>query len=257
MRLSGLEVLELRAALESERLERVAIDRRLAETAHDLRAALASIVGYAHMLADDGDHAFTPRQIAQRIARLAESLCEISSDLLAHGRVIPPEAGRGSNVRAVLAQCAEAIEPLCRQKGLALRLDLPSAHEPIADGASLQRIVGNLLTNAVRYTERGEIRLGGSIGAHGLSIEVRDTGIGIPPESLERIFDEYARLDEARRLAPLGTGLGLATARRLCQRLGGRIEVESRPGAGSRFRVLLPRRARRRARCTEAQGALW
>jgi len=257
MRLSGLEVPELRAALAEARAERAALDRRLAETAHDLRAALASIVGYAHMLADDGDHSFTPRQIAQRIARLAESLCEIGSDLVGGEPGGTPEVGRGSSARAVLAQCAEAVEPLCRHKGLALEVELPPPGEPVADGASLQRIVHNLLTNAVRYTDRGAVRLRARVAPQDLSIEVEDTGIGIPPESLERIFDEYARLDDARRMAPLGTGLGLPAARRLCRLLGGRIEVDSAPGRGSRFRVVLPRRARRRARPAQAQASLW
>ena len=257
MRLVGLELVELRQALAAERAERKAIDRRLAETAHDLRASLASIVGYAHMLADGEDHAFTPKQIAQRIGRLAETLCEISSDLIGpDGR--PIETGRSGSVRALLAQCAEAIEPLCREKGLALHLDLPPVSESITDGASLQRIVHNLLTNAVRYTERGAVRLGGELGRDGLSIEVCDTGIGIARESLGRIFDDYTRLDDARRLAPLGTGLGLATVKRLCERLGGRVEVESTLGAGSVFRVVLPRRARRRrARQAMVQAALW
>lgn len=259
MMLGGLEALELRAALESERAARAALDRRLAETAHDLRAALASIIGYAQMLADPRQDALSSRQVAERISRLALGVCEISSELLGRGSIpsLSAVGRRRFAVRAVLEGCADAIEPLCREKGLSLRTDLPEEAQFDGDGTLVNRIVYNLLTNAVRYTEAGEVRLAARLEAHALRIDVADTGIGIAEADRERIFEEFCRLDQGRRMVPLGTGLGLATVRRLCERLGGTIEIESHVGIGSTFRVHLPRRRRRQRSAPTQQPALF
>jgi signal transduction histidine kinase len=248
MMLRGLEALELRHALEMEKAARAVADQGLAETAHDLRAALASILGYAQIMADPRQDDFSPRQVAERIARLALGLCEVTSDLIGRS----PGASRSSvqrkrfSVPRMLESCAQAVEPLCREKHLALRLALPPRGECVGDTGLIQRMVHNLLTNAVRYTERGEIWLRAQIEPGVLRIEVQDTGIGMAAEDQQRIFDEFCRLDSGRRMEPLGTGLGLATVKRLCERLGGRIQVESAPAAGSTFRLWLPRSARRR-----------
>lgn len=259
MTLAGLEALELRTALERERAARAALDRRIAETAHDLRAALASIIGYAQMLADPRQDELSGRQVAERISRLALGVCEMSSELLGRGSVPSLAAQRRRfAVRAVLQGCADAIEPLCRERGLALHTDLPDETQFDGDGILVNRIVHNLLTNAVRYTETGEVRLSARLEDRGLRIEVTDSGIGIAEGDRERIFEEFSRLDQGRRMAPLGTGLGLATVKRLCERLGGTVEIESRMGVGSTFRVRLPRRRRRRSRrAAGAQAALF
>ena len=250
MTLGGLEALELRRALETERAARAAADRRLAETAHDLRAALASIIGYAHMLADPRQDVLSTEQVAERISRLALGLCEITTDLLGRGAAASITAGvrRRFPVRAVLEGCAHAVEPLCREKNLGLKVELPAEEEFAGDVTLVRRVVHNLLTNAVRYTEHGEVGLRGRLDPSGLAIEVSDTGVGIPEEDHERVFEEFCRLDPGRRMAPLGTGLGLATVKRLCDRSGGRVEVASRVGVGSTFRVWLPRGRTRRGR---------
>jgi len=255
MKLVGLEAVELRTELAGERAARAAADRRLAETAHDLRGALASIIGYADMLGDPQQQGVDAREVAGRISRLAQGLCDITTDLLVRDDAERAAAKRRRvSARDLLENCAQAIEPQCRAKGIALRLERPGLGDFRGHPTLLRRIVQNLLTNAVHYTERGEIRLRGCFRGDGFCIEVSDTGIGIDAADLERIFADFCRLDPARRMAPSGVGLGLATVKRLCDQLGARIEVESRVGTGSTFRVRVPlRRANQRRRVEEAE----
>jgi signal transduction histidine kinase len=121
-----------------------------------------------------------------------------------------------------------------------MRVSLPASTSVMTDPMLLGRIVQNLLVNAVRYTKEGEIELCAVVTAGELRISVRDTGIGIPAESLPRIFDDYYRDPEARQVAPLGTGLGLFTVRRFCNLLGGSVSVRSTQGIGTTFEVAVP-----------------
>lgn len=252
--LAGLEAVELRSALAAERAARAEVERRFAETAHDLRATLASVAGYAQLLVEaiaaDGPApesppaeaaTLPPREIARRIADLAVALCAWSGGLTAAPAAARPRSRRVSARRLLLA-CAEAIEPQCRAKGLSLRLELPAAGSFTGDGDLIRRAVMNLLSNAVRYTERGEVSLRGELEREHLRIEVADTGVGIAPENHGRIFEESCRLDDGRRLEPHGSGLGLATVKRLCAAARARVEVRSTPGIGSAFTLLFPRR---------------
>jgi len=110
-----------------------------------------------------------------------------------------------------------------------------------SDPSALARILSNLLSNAIRYTVRGEVLLGCEVTPAELRFTVRDTGIGIPADDLTRVFEDHYRHPQARELQPLGTGLGLATARRLCAVLHGTVTAQSTPGEGSTFTVVLPR----------------
>lgn len=251
MRLAGLEALELRAVVAMEKVARAAAERRLAEMAHDLRAGLAAIAGYSEMLLDPELRTLPVDRIAERINRLAYGLCDAATDLAGRGTHRP--ARRRTSLRRVLTACAEAIEPLCLERDLRLCVDLPD-EDAECDEAAVTRIAQNLLTNAARYTTSGEVRLSARLEPRRLRIDVCDTGIGIAAEDRDRIFDEFCRLPAARTLAPAGTGLGLASVRQLCNHLGGRVEIESVLGAGSTFRVYLPRkRRRRRGRVEQAQ----
>jgi signal transduction histidine kinase len=147
-------------------------------------------------------------------------------------------------VRTLLTETAKDIEALCQQRGLRLLVTLPEEVTVLADKPKLTRILQNLLSNAVRYTERGEIELRGEVTEAQLRLTVRDTGIGIPAADLPRVFEEYYRHEQARVLHELGSGLGLATVRRLCDVLGGTVTVTSTPGQGSTFVVTVPHRGR-------------
>jgi len=126
---------------------------------------------------------------------------------------------------------AEAIEWQCRQKGLDFRVDLPAQGSITTDLLKVTRILDNLLSNAVRYTPRGKVHLHGQLVSTKLSVSVRDTGIGIRPDELPRVFEPHYRTPTAREVAPLGTGLGLFTVKRFCDLLGGTTQIERLPAS--------------------------
>jgi len=142
----------------------------------------------------------------------------------------------------VAAAAVESVAPLAREKELPVRV-CPLTEPPLelcTDRRKLWRILVNLLSNAVRFTDQGEVRL--ELGRHEDRVLVRvvDTGIGIPAADLPHIFDEFHQVRNWHRRTGAGTGLGLAITKRLVELLGGRITVESEPGVGSTFEVQLP-----------------
>ena len=134
------------------------------------------------------------------------------------------------------------MQPLAREKGLAMEYAAPP--DPVyvrADRIKLSRVVGNLLGNAIKFTERGTVRLEGRRDGDGWAVvRVSDTGIGIAPEHLRNIFDEFFQLRNPERDRNKGTGLGLTICKRLVDAMGGTLSVESKPGTGSTFTVTLP-----------------
>jgi phosphotransferase system HPr (HPr) family protein len=141
----------------------------------------------------------------------------------------------------VLSDCVRLVEALAQHKGLLILLDLNSSAIVRSDRWLIQHVIGNLLSNAVRYTERGYVGIRSGVDGCGVWIEVRDTGIGIASEDQARIFDEFFRTDSARE-AGEGLGLGLAMARRMAGLMGGDLTVQSERGVGSVFTLSLPRR---------------
>ncbi|RYD81913.1 MAG: ATP-binding protein, partial [Verrucomicrobiaceae bacterium] len=133
-------------------------------------------------------------------------------------------------------------EPLAEAKRLHLEGSCDAAlGNLISDELKIKQIASNLVSNALKYTVQGSVRLSfRTVDPHRWMIEVEDTGPGIPPHELERIFQEFHRVKETAHQQ--GTGLGLAITKRLVDLLGGQIRVESAVGMGSRFEVLLPRR---------------
>jgi signal transduction histidine kinase len=131
---------------------------------------------------------------------------------------------------------------MARTKGLSFSSTIdPDIGEIVTDRHKLHRVTMNLLSNAIKYTTAGEVGIAFLPGTDGnWAIEVSDTGPGVPPQEHERIFEEFHRVPATTGGQP-GAGLGLAITRRLVQLLGGRIEVESEVGRGTRFRVILPR----------------
>lgn len=211
----------------------------LAETSHDVLNALNCIVGYAQLLAD----ADLSEPVAPRILSLSAGLSALMRDLLDHSRADDKPTLDVFSARTLVRERVEAIEWRCKQKGLRLVVDLPAEGAMTTDLVKTTRILDNLLSNAVRYTPRGRIDLSGRLTDAELSVTVRDTGIGIPPEDLPRVFEQYYRAPRAKRTEPLGTGLGLSTVKRFCDLLGGTARIESAPGKGTTCTVVLPRRS--------------
>jgi signal transduction histidine kinase len=230
--------------------------RFLANVSHELRTPLNAIVGYNALALSGLYGEVTPelRNAHDRIRTAADHLLRVVNDVLDLSKI---EVGRMEvDVRDVeLEPLLEAViaivEPVAEAKGV--RLDLVVARDLpvlVTDARHVRQILMNLLTNAIKFTERGSVTI---VAKHGeparpntVSIVVEDTGIGIAPADLGRIFDEFEQVRPGGRGDSIarGTGLGLAVSRKLARLLGGDVEVDSRIGSGSRFTLWLPIKSR-------------
>lgn len=217
----------------------------LAVVAHELRTPLTVAKGNVDLAISQADRQRwdrlpralgSARDAIQRLVRLSDDLIEVS-----RGEVRPLELGP-LDLAAVVAQACEWAQIDAGRKGVDLTCHTgPEPMTVLGDRDALLMIFGNLLSNAVRYTDTG-----GRVEARVLRqddafwIEVIDTGIGMTPEVVARIFDDFYRGDEARTYDSNGLGVGLALANRLAVAHQGRLEVESEHGQGSTFRVILP-----------------
>jgi len=150
------------------------------------------------------------------------------------------------DVVALIQELSATVEPMVRQKRLEYRVELaPDLPVLETDRTKVKQILLNLLSNAVKFTHEGEIRVTARLapGGDGAEVEVGDTGIGIDPESLENIWEDFRQVDQSSTREYGGTGLGLSITRKLLDLLGGSVRVESELGAGSVFTVSLPLRS--------------
>ncbi len=216
----------------------------IANVSHELRSPLTSMRGFLQGVLDGT----VPPGERERYLRLAfdetRRLSRLVNDLLDLAAL---EAGEVAfsmadvNVGEVLRRAAAKMEPQAAAKGLTLRVEPGEAGTVRADPDRLEQVVINLLDNAVRFTPQGgTVTLAARQEAAMVEIAVSDTGQGIPPEDLDRIWERFYKGDRARTRAAGGTGLGLAIARELVERLGGTIAVQSRMGEGTTFTVTLP-----------------
>ncbi|MGH7615740.1 MAG: sensor histidine kinase, partial [Gemmatimonadaceae bacterium] len=220
--------------------------RFLATVSHELRTPLTALAGYEELLADQVigpmsdaqlDVLERMRSVTQHLASMIEEVLSFSS--LDEGR----DVVRSTDFLAAdLARGAAAvIEPIARQKRLAFRVHVPDA--PIrmtSDVDKLRQILVNLAGNAVKFTDTGEVRLELERVGPEIRYTIRDTGIGIARDDLDRLFKPFVQLDAGLTRRHGGTGLGLYISRGLAELLGGRIEVESEPRKGSSFTLILP-----------------
>ena len=218
--------------------------RFLAAMSHELRTPLNSILGYAELLALDGTLAPVQSSRLAAMRSAGEHLRDVINQVLDFSRVEAddrPTPSARTDLAALIAQCRAIAAPMASGKGLelstAIAPDVPSC--VMADAAGLRQILLNLLGNAVKFTDHGEVALSVTRGAAGIRFTVADTGIGIPASRREHLFQPYERLD-ADRLGVAGTGLGLAIAARLVARMGGHIRHEDNPGGGSVFWFEVP-----------------
>jgi signal transduction histidine kinase len=222
----------------------------LASMSHELRTPINALLGYTALLRERiyGDLSARQDEALQRMQSSSAHLLELVNDILDLARI---EAGRmpvhleavplGPMVESVL----DSVEPLARAKGLELRVDVPAEIPAlITDRTRLKQIVLNLMSNAVKFTRDGSVSVAVRPlpSGDGVELAVADTGIGIVPEALAGIFDDFRQVDQSSTREFGGTGLGLSIVRKLLGLLGGSIRVESVPNAGSTFTVTLPYR---------------
>lgn len=221
----------------------------LANMSHEVRTPMTAILGYADALAERGLAEAERPEIVETIRRNGRRLLAILDDVLDISKI---EAGRVDVERvpcSLVQQVEDTVALLrgrAREKGVVLSVDyrFPLPAEIQSDPGRVRQILMNLLSNAIKFTESGGVRL--TVWASDIEsreprvhVEVADDGIGIEPESLARLFQPFVQADSSMTRRFGGTGLGLAISQRLAQLLGGDIEVESTPGAGSRFRLRL------------------
>jgi PAS domain S-box-containing protein len=218
----------------------------LSTMSHELRTPMNAIIGYAQLMLDGLDGELTPQQQADiaQIARSADQLLQLINDVLDLSKI---EAGRLElspeplDVNRIVENVCAELRAQAMAKGIALRIEacekLPAVS---ADATRIRQILINLVGNAIKFTERGEVCVSTRQQGEWVLTDVADTGIGIPPEALEFIFDEFRQADGSTTRRYGGTGLGLAIARKLARMHGGDITVKSTVGVGSTFTLHLP-----------------
>jgi signal transduction histidine kinase/CheY-like chemotaxis protein len=220
--------------------------RFLSNMSHEFRTPLTTVISFCRLLLDETDGPLNPEQRKQVVfARTAaEGMLELVNDLLDLARV---EAGK-TIIRAAPFEVAELfgalrgmLRPLLVSTQLSLVFDEPAGVPTLhTDETKVSQVLRNLISNALKFTERGEVRVSARFDGERVVFAVSDTGIGIAPADQLRIFEEYAQVESPLQRRVKGTGLGLPLSRRLAEILGGRIALESKVGEGSTFTVEIP-----------------
>jgi len=222
--------------------------RFLSNMSHEFRTPLNSIMALSHLLLDRADGPLTPEQAKQVtfIRQGASALTELVNDLLDLAKV---EAGKiivrpvEFEVENMFGALRGMLRPLLVNESLVLVFEPADGLLPVyTDEGKVSQILRNFISNALKYTERGEVRVRAVHDAEAdtVSFEVADTGIGIPAEEQERIFEEFVQVENPLQHRIKGTGLGLPLSRRLAELLGGRVTVRSTVGVGSTFAAVIP-----------------
>ena len=231
----------LEAKTETERIMQQR-ERLLLTITHDIKAPAASIAGFIDLLSEYVDR---PKAVGylQSISGSANHLLQLVSALLDYHKLESGKAERHEvslQPAALVSECVAQMQPLAMAKQLRLATDINVAEDMFcrSDAFRIKQIVNNLVSNAIKYTDEGEVRVGITVQNGWMTLSVSDTGCGMTPEELQSVFNAFTRLPGAQ--GKEGVGLGLTITREIVTLLGGRINVASTKGKGTTFRVCLP-----------------
>jgi signal transduction histidine kinase len=196
------------------------------DVSHELRTPLAVINGAAEVLLTDPKLASSPREKVQRIARAAQEMTEITTALLVLAREEGAKTSRSvsCDVQAVLQEVIDKLRQPLQTKSIRLEVEIKAHPQLAVERAVLAMVIGNLLRNALAYTDKGKIR----VQLDASSLTATDTGIGIEAQDLSRVFERYYHGERSH-----GAGIGLALVKRICERYGWSITIDSEPGHGT------------------------
>jgi signal transduction histidine kinase len=226
--------------VEADRLK----DEFVALISHDLRTPLTSILGYLELTLEDDDLTSSQRAYLEVVDRNAQRLLRLVSDLLFVARL---EAGELElheselDLAAVVEQAVHEAEPRATAGGITLKCEAEAVPGVAADRGRMFQLLDNLVSNAIKFTPPGgEVCVSVAAANGGVRLEVSDTGIGIPADEQQRLFERFFRASTAADRQVQGTGLGLYIARAIVEAHGGAIAVESESGRGTAFRIDIP-----------------
>ena len=211
----------------------------LARMSHDLRTPMNAIIGYTRILLRQAKEILSERQYRNldNIQISANNLLSLINDILDLSKI---EAGRidikpeAVDLKQLTTECIVSVASLVKP-GVQLELQLADASPVHTDADRIRRVVMNLLSNALKFTEQGSITVSAKPVDGGMELSVADTGSGIPPKDLPHIFDEFRQVEGQEGVQQEGTGLGLSIAKKSVELLGGTISVESEVGKGTKF----------------------
>jgi PAS domain S-box-containing protein len=221
----------------------------LASMSHELRTPINALIGYSALLLDGvlGDLNTKQQDALSRGRLAAEHLLALINDILDLAKI---EAGKMAlhledvPLREVTMEVTQQVEPMVRKKQLDFAIVVASECPVLySDRTKIKQVLLNLLSNAVKFTNKGRVSIEARCAPGGVRIDVVDTGIGIRQSDLQAIWEDFRQVDQSRTREFGGTGLGLSITRKLLERLGGSVTVQSTYGEGSTFSVYLPLRA--------------
>jgi len=238
-------MLDLEAARDQALAAYRAKSRFLANMTHELRTPLNAIIGYSEMLiAEVGDQGQKQwSEDLEVVRRSGKDLLALINSILDLSKIEADKMSVDAETFPLfdlLQEVSQVMVPLVREKNNRFQCTYRDGDEITQDRTKLKQVLLNLLSNAAKFTQNGEIELGAEFTPEQLTLTVRDTGIGMSAEQCSRVFDEFAQADESTTRKFGGTGLGLAIVKRLIELLGGSVAVTSQPEIGTTFRLTLP-----------------